>query len=480
MVDETYRIVLKGEILPGRDMAEVKESIARTFKLKTDHVEKLFAGKSVSVKRGLNLETATKFKNAFERAGAKVYIVSESGNAAAAAGETKPAPAAAPKPEKEDTQRRNKPAPMTCPKCGHVQPMAEECVNCGVVISKLEKTNKAAEVAPQQKQESKDGVVLFVDKGMGREERLLNEGIKLWDKPSETMKKLEAQLNKPDRWRSHLKLAGMLIIGNKPEELRRAQEILEIVNKNTNDGRPETFDLLVTKQKLAGNKKELREAALRAIKLYQLDYPNQETKKDRKVYTKNVERLRKEAGLERTFAVVDESGGVVFETTDMRELRRMRRDKKLPEDSRVIENGLGDGVPLKMWRRPHILGISFDDRPVTSLAKLIAIIPGIIGIFLMWDQCMELFDATINESATSDPKFLAFLAVIPVVLLIFRKWKWALYVVAFILFFVVGPGFIVGAAIGFLPSLLIAWLVWPIYKKRLEPEEAKPKQVATT
>lgn len=149
MAAETYRIVFKGEILPSKDIAVVKVSLAHIFSLKTPQVQALFSGKSVSVKRGLDPETAEKFRKAFERAGALVYVVPEI--------QAAPAPAPAETPAEADlgvdtTLRRHGPVPMICPNCGHEQQLAESCLNCGIDISEWERMRAQTHEAAAQRQ----------------------------------------------------------------------------------------------------------------------------------------------------------------------------------------------------------------------------------------------------------------------------------------------------------------------------------------
>ena len=75
----TYKLVVKGEILPGQDLQEVKAHIAKLFKLqeKPDYLEALFSSRPVTVKKGLDAEHARVYYSAIRQAGMSCEVVAE-------------------------------------------------------------------------------------------------------------------------------------------------------------------------------------------------------------------------------------------------------------------------------------------------------------------------------------------------------------------------------------------------------------------
>lgn len=84
MSDQQFDIIFRGDIVLGHQLADVKAKLQQLFKADAAKVEALFSGRPVPLKRGLDLASAEKYKEALLKAGAQVNIV--------ATGDTKPAP----------------------------------------------------------------------------------------------------------------------------------------------------------------------------------------------------------------------------------------------------------------------------------------------------------------------------------------------------------------------------------------------------
>ena len=76
----TFKLVVKGELLPGQELEQVKGRIARLFKLqdKPDQLAALFSPRPVTVKKGLSEAQAQAYSNAIENAGLSCELVAES------------------------------------------------------------------------------------------------------------------------------------------------------------------------------------------------------------------------------------------------------------------------------------------------------------------------------------------------------------------------------------------------------------------
>ena len=79
MDEQSFEIVFRGDILIGQPLAAVKVRMGQLFKLPPEQVDKLFTGKAVVLKRGLDQATAGKYKAAIAKAGAQVTIVATKG-----------------------------------------------------------------------------------------------------------------------------------------------------------------------------------------------------------------------------------------------------------------------------------------------------------------------------------------------------------------------------------------------------------------
>lgn len=84
MSEPRYDIFFRGETLENFQIEQVKTQVGLLFKASPEKVEQLFSGKVVTLRKDLDKATTLKFKQALEKAGAKIYIK------AAAAGNTAP------------------------------------------------------------------------------------------------------------------------------------------------------------------------------------------------------------------------------------------------------------------------------------------------------------------------------------------------------------------------------------------------------
>ena len=85
----TYKLIFRGDIVPGYAMADVRAKLKELFRLDDALLAKLFSGRPVAIKKNLDEATANKWCELLQAAGALVESVPESGSAP-------PAEAAAP------------------------------------------------------------------------------------------------------------------------------------------------------------------------------------------------------------------------------------------------------------------------------------------------------------------------------------------------------------------------------------------------
>lgn len=93
---ETYDLVFKAELVKGVDLVQAKRNMAQLFKIDAPKVEALFAGKPVVLKKGLDFDTASKYRAAIKKAGCRVDLVERApANKAPETAAPKPMPPAA-------------------------------------------------------------------------------------------------------------------------------------------------------------------------------------------------------------------------------------------------------------------------------------------------------------------------------------------------------------------------------------------------
>jgi len=168
LTDERFKIQFRGDIAEGFMREDVKAKLIELFGLKEQTVETLLDGQTATLKKNLDREGALKFKHAFEKTGAICYIRPMDEKTATSAPKppstplqpshtAQPAPTSANRSEPEsftvvDTSPEvppeeeaepvfeippgPSPGTMRCPKCEFVQPTADFCEACGVVVLK--------------------------------------------------------------------------------------------------------------------------------------------------------------------------------------------------------------------------------------------------------------------------------------------------------------------------------------------------------
>lgn len=70
----TFEIVFRGDIVPGNTMVEVRDNLRELFKADDAQLAKLFSGRPVVIRRNLDEQSAQRYRQAMERAGAVVQV----------------------------------------------------------------------------------------------------------------------------------------------------------------------------------------------------------------------------------------------------------------------------------------------------------------------------------------------------------------------------------------------------------------------
>ncbi|MBR9805500.1 hypothetical protein GYB62_03215 [bacterium] len=74
MAERLFDIIFDGSIANGFDEATVRSNLGQLFKLDSQGVDKLFTGKAVALKRGVDRNTAAKYQAALSKAGARIQL----------------------------------------------------------------------------------------------------------------------------------------------------------------------------------------------------------------------------------------------------------------------------------------------------------------------------------------------------------------------------------------------------------------------
>ncbi len=74
MPNPTYDIFFSGEIIEGYDPDTVRKNLEELLKVSSEQVARLFAGRPVRIKSGVDQETAIKYRTTFREAGALIEI----------------------------------------------------------------------------------------------------------------------------------------------------------------------------------------------------------------------------------------------------------------------------------------------------------------------------------------------------------------------------------------------------------------------
>jgi hypothetical protein len=116
-VEKTFRLVYTGRLAAGKTKDDVKGALSSKLKINEQAINTILSSNNIVLKKNMDANQAQQYQKAFEGAGLICRLDTE-------------APSATP------------PGLMVCPKCGHQQPKAAECIKCGVMIAKARAAKK--------------------------------------------------------------------------------------------------------------------------------------------------------------------------------------------------------------------------------------------------------------------------------------------------------------------------------------------------
>ncbi len=143
----SYKVIFLGLSVIGlEEEGRLLGGLQKRFHLTPAKAEGLLQKVPVVVKKGLSKEEAERFVKVFDEIGGRANVEEEIPTLEITQDhEPKPGPEPTPVPRSEPKPAPRSPEPerraykvemVTCPQCGFEQPQTDECVKCGIIISK--------------------------------------------------------------------------------------------------------------------------------------------------------------------------------------------------------------------------------------------------------------------------------------------------------------------------------------------------------
>jgi hypothetical protein len=166
-----YKVIFLGlSVIGAEEETRLVGGLQKKFNLTPGKAESLLQRVPIVVKRGVSREEAERYVKAFEAIGGRVQVEEERIPNMEITQEYEPkqepksSPRREPKPaDTFGTDSEKKPyagGMVTCPQCGFEQPETDECIKCGIIISKyVQFQEMARSVEGQVREVSKDEYV---------------------------------------------------------------------------------------------------------------------------------------------------------------------------------------------------------------------------------------------------------------------------------------------------------------------------------
>ena len=145
----SYKVIFLGlSVIGSEEETRLLGGLQKKFNLTPEKAESLLQRVPIVVKKGVSKEEAEKYVKAFEEIGGRVKVEEELLPDLEITQEYEPKPRPEPKPgprpepkptftyRPEPERKRSTGTMVTCPQCGFEQPETDECIKCGIIISK--------------------------------------------------------------------------------------------------------------------------------------------------------------------------------------------------------------------------------------------------------------------------------------------------------------------------------------------------------
>jgi uncharacterized protein YbjQ (UPF0145 family) len=139
MADAKYNLVFEGKVIKGQDPAKVKKNLMTLLKSDEKAIERLFSGRPSIIKKNMDQQTAAKYQEAMNRAGAqcKIETVQEMQPSAPEPAEDMPIKPKQPPAKSKEVPPPAKPEMILCPSCNYRQKKSDKCIMCGIAIARM-------------------------------------------------------------------------------------------------------------------------------------------------------------------------------------------------------------------------------------------------------------------------------------------------------------------------------------------------------
>lgn len=142
---DTYSIIFSGEVASEKDVTQVKQNLAKLYKVPVTTVEAWFSGKNMVIQKHCDYTKAIQIKKAFETTGAICHIKPE---------QKKKNPKKPKMSPQSSSPSSSDSSLIVCPKCGFKQPKTLECVRCGIMIQKYLEKKEEEKLTARSEQKS--------------------------------------------------------------------------------------------------------------------------------------------------------------------------------------------------------------------------------------------------------------------------------------------------------------------------------------
>lgn len=158
-MSSTFRLIFRGEIMPGYQIDAVKQRASTLFKVPPERVDALFSGQEIVIRKGVSDADLHRYMAALQKAGLRIHAEPENDLPPLFASAEEPESAFKPRPvstsqsTQKNTVQQQQPMfleeeQVTCPKCGHIQPKRTLCLNCSIDMPAYSRGQQRIEEEP--------------------------------------------------------------------------------------------------------------------------------------------------------------------------------------------------------------------------------------------------------------------------------------------------------------------------------------------